>query len=408
MNQCLTPNEFLTGFESTAMPTRGCDVLRASHHLERYAYDLQLVKRLGIQRMRYSIPGNYIYANGPHPDWSLIDGPMAMIRELGIGVIADLVHHTSAPTGVLGDDFFANPNLPAWLEDYALEVLDRYGDAVQAVTVFNEPYLTTQFCGELGIWYPFRMGSEHFVEMLLNVATAIVRTSNAIRKHHPKVQLVYVGTCETHAARDTQNADAVAWANFLNQRRFVADDLVAGKVVAGHPLYQYLLEHGGNAHTLAWLGEHGVRPDVRGLDYYRQSEWDWTGTRQGEWRERRHGFAAVAREYWEHLGDVPLMLSETNYFGTPEERIQWHREMVGEYCRLKEQGADLRGYCWYPMLSSVDFQHMLLHERGDVDPVGIYDLDEKRWERVPTAFTREIARQLGGEVVEPEVARLAA
>ena len=116
MNKKLYPHEFVTGFESTAMPTRGTDVLQASNHLERHAHDLDLVKRLGIQRLRYSIPCNYIYARGHEPDWTEIDPPMAVIRELGIHVIADLVHHTAAPVAVLGEDFFANPGLAPWLE----------------------------------------------------------------------------------------------------------------------------------------------------------------------------------------------------------------------------------------------------------------------------------------------------
>lgn len=401
MNKELYPHEFVTGFESTAMPTRGTDVLRASNHLERHAHDLDLVKRLGVRRIRYSIPGNYIYAHGHEPDWSEIDPPMEAIKELGIHVIADLVHHTAAPVAVLGEDFFASPNLAPWLEEYALAVLERYGSTVQGVTVFNEPYLTTQFCGELGIWYPFRRGSQHFVEMLLNVAVAMTRASRAIRKYFPEVELVHVGTCETHAAGDPTNEAAVKWARFLNRRRFIVDDLIGGKVDEHHPLYHYLIQHGGSEKVLRWLQEHGARPDVRGLDYYRQSEWSWSDRREGVWREERAGFAAVAREYLDYLGDVPVMLTETNYFGTPEDRIVWHREMVAEYCKLRNQGVDLRGYCWYPLLSSVDFQHMLLENRGDVDPVGIYDLDDERWERIPTAFTAEIAQALNGAVVEP-------
>ena len=46
---------------------------------------------------------------------------------------------------------------------------------------------------------------------------------------------------------------------------------------------------------------------------------------------------------------------------------------------------------------------MRLEDRGDVDPLGIYDLCERRWERIPTAFTEEIARTLGGKLVEPEI-----
>jgi hypothetical protein len=384
------------------MPTRGTDVLKASNHLRRYAYDLRLVKALGIQRLRYSIPGNYIYAQGPQPDWAQIDPLMAMLQDLGLQPIADFVHHTSAPVSILGEEFFASPNLPTWLEEYVLAVLERYGDLIQAVTVFNEPYLTTQFCGEYGIWYPFRNTTQHFVAMLIKVATAVVRTSRAIRQHFPHVQLVHVDTCEAHAPAAEGSQPAVAWAKLMNQRRFLADDLIAGKVDEMHPLFHYLRRHGAAEQDLQWLVEHGVRPDVRGFDYYQQSEWCWQAPRQGGWRTDRLGFAAVAAQYVAHLGDLPVMLSETNFFGSPQERLHWHQQMVTQYCLLKEQDVDLRGYCWYPFINSVDFQHMLLENKGDSDPVGIYDLDEARWERRPTAFTRALATQLGGEVIEPE------
>lgn len=401
MNDLLSPAEYLTGFESTAMPTRGTDVLEASHHLQRYAYDLRLVRALGIRRLRYSLPGNYIYARGPQPDWSWIDLPMQMIQELGLQPIADLVHHTSAPVSLLGEAFFANPSLSTWLEEYALAVLERYNGVIQAITIFNEPYLTTQFCGERSIWYPFRSGVQSFVEMLLNVMTAIVRTSRAIRKHFPHVQLVHVETCEHHTACDPTDAEVVRWTNFMNHRRFLADDLMAGRVDEMHPLFGYLRNAGADQQTLRWLTEHGAPPDVRGLDYYAQSEWEWQRNDQARWRQQRLGFAGLTRQYLDHLGNIPMMLSETNFFGSPEERIRWHREMVTQYCLLKAQGVDLRGYCWYPMISSVDFQHLLLENRGDVDPVGIYDLDRQRWERLPTTFTLALAAELGGEVIPP-------
>lgn len=383
------------------MPTRGTDVLRDSNHLRRCAYDLQLVKALGIRRLRYSIPGNYIYAGGAQPDWSAIDPPMQVMGELGLQPIADLVHHTSAPVNLLGEAFFANPSFSAWLEEYALAVLERYGDLIQAITVFNEPYLTTQFCGERGIWYPFRNGAQPFVEMLLNVMTAVVRTSQAIRKHFPHVQVVQVDTCEHHTACDPANAEAVHQARFMNQRRFLADDLQAARVDEAHPLFGYLIGAGADEQVLRWLMEQGSPPDVRGLDYYAQSEWEWQRADQARWPQQRLGFAAITAQYLDHLGTIPVMLAETNFFGSPEERLHWHRQMVTQYCLLKKQGVDLRGYCWYPMISSVDFQHLLLKNCGDVDPVGIYDLDRQRWERLPTAFTQALAAELGGAVIQP-------
>jgi hypothetical protein len=58
--------------------------------------------------------------------------------------------------------------------------------------------------------------------------------------------------------------------------------------------------------------------------------------------------------------------------------------MLDEYQSLLQAHRDLRGFCWFPFINSTDFQHMLLKYQNDVDPIGIYDLDKERWERIPT------------------------
>jgi len=78
------------------------------------------------------------------------------------------------------------------------------------------------------------------------------------------------------------------------------------------------------------------------------------------------------------------MLSETNFFGPGEARAAWFQNMWQEYQALLKKGYDLRGFCWFPFVNSTDFQHLLLKNPNDIDPVGIYDLDTERHERIPT------------------------
>jgi beta-glucosidase/6-phospho-beta-glucosidase/beta-galactosidase len=372
---------FLTGFESTYMPYIGTDVLEGTRHNERFKDDFALVKALGITRLRYPASWNYVERTPGVFDWSALDPKMESLQALELTPIIDLVHHTSIPEMVFPDGF-ANKDFPARLQEFAQRFADRY-PWVKQYTVFNEPYITAQLCGEMGVWFPHYKGEKSFIRMMLNVSCAIVQTTQALIAQVPDAQFIHVETCESHTVSHTGNLEAVERAQFLNQRRFIIDDLLLGWVTPEHRLYCYLLEKGVTESELAWFTENQGRIDVRGLDYYRQSEMVWIDGSKGLWAEERRGFAAVAMDYVDRYR-VPVMLSETNYFGDGSARLMWLKNMLREYVVLCQRAEDVRGFCWFPFICSTDFQHMLLEKHNHVDPVGLYDLDEARWERVPT------------------------
>ncbi|MGZ3304622.1 MAG: family 1 glycosylhydrolase, partial [Asticcacaulis sp.] len=324
-------------------------------------------------------------------DWALLDDKLEALRENGLTPILDLVHHTALPDAILPDGFAA-PDFADRLEDFAARCGERY-PWVTHYTLFNEPYLTTQFCGEFGIWFPYHTGGPSFVAMMLNVGRAIMRSAKVLRQAVPGVRFMHPDTCEQHRPLDPADAEAVARANFANQRRFIFDDLLHGLITPQHPLHAYLRDNGASDADLEWFQDHATPIDIRGLDYYRQSEWETVSDGPNRWAENRRGFAAVAADYVERYS-LPVMLSETNYFGTSEDRVAWMRDMLREYASLARQYPQVSGFCWFPFVSSTDFQHMLMQYRNDVDPVGIYDLGPDRWDRVPTGLVdliREMA-----------------
>ncbi|MGZ3298792.1 MAG: family 1 glycosylhydrolase, partial [Asticcacaulis sp.] len=144
---------FLTGFESTYMPGVGTDILAGTRHNERFRHDFELVKALGIRTLRYPASWNYVQAQPGQWDWALLDDKLEALRENGLTPILDLVHHTALPDAILPDGFAA-PDFADRLEDFAARCGERY-PWVKHYTLFNEPYLTTQFCGEFGIWFPY-------------------------------------------------------------------------------------------------------------------------------------------------------------------------------------------------------------------------------------------------------------
>lgn len=90
-------------------------------------------------------------------------------------------------------------------------------------------------------------------------------------------------------------------------------------------------------------------------------------------------------EYHERYG-LPCMLTETNIRGYASDRASWLKYTL-EQCELaQEAGVPLLGYCWFPFLDSCDWDSLLFHCRGAVDPVGVYWLDSAL-ERRPSAMS---------------------
>jgi dTDP-4-dehydrorhamnose reductase len=372
---------FMTGFESTYMPGIGTDVLEGTRHNERFLHDFGLVQDLGITTIRYPASWNYVERTPGQFDWDLLDRKLHALQARGIAPILDLVHHTSVPEGVFPAGF-ADPDFPTRLAEFAGRCAERY-PWITTYTVFNEPYLTTQFCGEFGVWFPYHKGPQAFVAMLMNVCRGIVLAAERLREIVPGVEFMHPDTCERHRALNPADREAALAAALANARRFLVDDLLLGGVDADHGFHRYLIDNGVRDGDLAWFAGRASPIDIRGLDYYRQSEWEYISATEKRWAEHRVGFRAVAEDYIAHLG-LPVMLSETNFFGTPAERLSWLRGMLEDYDVLAAAHPDIRGFCWFPFISSTDFQHMLLQYRNDVDPVGIYDLDAERWHRIRT------------------------
>jgi beta-glucosidase/6-phospho-beta-glucosidase/beta-galactosidase len=367
------------------------DSLHTTRHTEHFRQDLRLVQRAGVRSLRYPAPWHSIEARRGEYRWDWMDEAMGALRELGLDPIVDLVHHTSFPDWLEGG--FSNPELPRAELEFAQAFAERYPWASR-YTVFNEPWLTTFMCGFQGVWPPHGRSPEVFVPMLLNVGRAICEVSAMLNRTVRGLELIHVETCEHHKALD---AESEVFAEMLNERRFLMHDLVLGRMHEGHLLYPYLSAHGMTSEDVAWFAEHRARIDVLGLDYYSHSEYQFHKhgaiVPSGEPR----GFAAVARDYIDRYG-LPVMLSETNVRGYVFDRISWLKYIVEQCEQLVADGVDFRGLCWFPFIDSTDWDSLLQHARGHVDPVGIYWLDGKREARYPSLLSRYFGQLARGEL----------
>ena len=388
----MPPLEIIGAFESTYLPAHDVDIIETSGHAVRWREDLELLRELGVTRLRYPVRWHRVEPEPGARDWAHIDEVMAFLRLEGFEPILDLVHHTSYPRWLTGG--FADPRFGPAFVAFAEDVARRY-PWIPAYTLFNEPFATLFLSGHEAVWPPYHHGMEGFVGLLRNVLPSLAEASRRVRAILPAAQHVWTDSCEGHAGLDPAGE---AFAAYCDDRRFFAIDAMLGR--AGdrdRPFVAAVCAAGGE--DLLEL-EPG-RVDVVALDYYVHHEWCYRGRGghppleiaarlrhphgpghpqdlgvEGIVPSRRpRGLAALAGEYHRHLG-LPMILGETNLRGSTPDRATFLKHTLEQCEQARAAGVPLSGYCWFGLLDSLDWSSLLEHCRGDIDPVGVIALDE--------------------------------
>ncbi len=186
----------------------------------------------------------------------------------------------------------------------------------------------------------------------------------------------------------------------LDERRFLALDLISGRVDDRAPIYPYLAEHGLTAADLQWFRENAVTPDVIGVNYYprfsngRLEDGAFTPVRSDA-----RGLRTLVELYTDRYR-LPIAITETSLVGTAEEKIEWLRESAAEIAALRSEGHDIVGFTWFPFFTMVDWLYRFDHRPADewFMEFGIVDLRrgaDQVLERVPNpafAVFQELAQ----------------
>lgn len=365
---------WLTGFECSTFPQQGMDQLELTQHDRFYASDLLLARdSAGCRTIRYGIRWHIV---NPRPgvfDWSSLDGPMELMRELGMEPIVDLFHF-GTPTwlerGVL------NPAFPDAQAELSRAFARRY-PWILWYTPTNEPYILAQFGAETGGWYPHGSGPADFARAMEHVGRGLVESWREITAVRPDARCMTSDTGEFWHAADEGVA---AHAERMNQRRFVVHELVAGRVGPQHPLLGWLREIGLSEGSLRWFREHAIPLDIIGLDHYPHSEHRLRTGPDGELidetmpLELQHGPGELARQYFERLGR-PMIFAETGAPGSDEVKIAWLDRLVDQVRTVRAEGVPVIGITWWGLIDQVDWGQGLQRLRYDIDPTGLYRLE---------------------------------
>lgn len=380
-----------TGLECSAPLIAGGlrqDELLKTGHWERYAEDFALISDLGVRFVRYGIPFHVVGANVEQLDWDWTDRALDALRRAGLEPIADLLHF-----GVPDDlDGVGDPRLPERFGRYAAAFAERY-PWVRYYTAVNEPLVCAVGSAGLGWWNERRRDDRSLVAAIDALCAAAIVGSQRIRERLPDAIFIQSDACEVYLPATPEATDRVA---FLNERRFVAFDLVYGRSPSP-TVVDWLSRNGMTDARFEWFRQHGSSEGcIAGLDYYRGNEWTVTTDGRAHPARRRLGFARLARQYHAHL-KMPFMLAETNIEGPTVAR--WLAETWDDALALRDEGLPIRGYCWYGFIDHVDWDSALRRNRGRVNPCGLAGLD-RRLHPVAETYTR-LAHAAARGVLEP-------
>lgn len=368
---------------------------RAGHDTR--VQDLDLFAELGLRRLRYPVLWELAAPDDPHRiDWRWADERLNKLRTLNIDPIAGLVHHGSGPryTNLLDERF---PNL---LAEYAGEVALSF-PWIERYTPINEPLTTARFSGLYGHWYPHRRDDHSFVRALLVECRATVLAMQAIRRVNPRAQLI-----QTDDLGNTTSTPKLAYqAEFQNERRWLAWDLLCGRVDESHFLWKYLVRSGARADELAWFHDNPCPPDVIGINHYLTSDRHldetlhqftecWGGNGRDTYADIEavrvldevSGIGGALRDAWDRYR-IPIAITEAHLGCTREEQLRWLAHIWRSAQQARAAGADVCAVTVWALLGSFDWDSLVTRQTGHYEP-GAFDVrgDVPR----PTALARLI------------------
>jgi hypothetical protein len=315
--------EIGSGIDATKVACAKTNIARLIEHDTRFRRDFEMIAEAGVKFLRIPIWWDEVEAEPEVYNWSLMDAIMHSLRELGITVMLDPLHHNLLPDWL--ENGYLDPEFPARYTKFVQLCLERYR-WIPEVTPINEPLTNALMCGHMGRWYPYHRSEKSFVAMLTNITKAVCMVTDMVTRTFPHVRIVRVDTCEYHQVRDPEvDKDSFRTVAHLNERRFLADDLCFGKVDDSHPLREYLDENGFTEHDAEWLRHNRATIHTLGIDPYLFHDMDWSDNAPGLIRpsQKPIGLAALSAQYWDrYQTDVEdMMITEFNLRGYHTDRI---------------------------------------------------------------------------------------
>jgi beta-glucosidase/6-phospho-beta-glucosidase/beta-galactosidase len=378
---------FATGIENSYPTIDGgkvrIDEMEKCGHYKFWQKDFELVQELGISFLRYGPPIHTTWLGPGKYDWAFADLTFRDLFRRNIAPIVDLCHF-GVPDWV-GN--FQNPDFPALFADYARAFAQRY-PWVQLYTPVNEMYICAVFSALYGWWNEQLSSDQAFVTALKHIVKANVLAMQAILEVRPDAIFIQSESSEYFHA---ENPAAIKAAELMNTRRFLSLDLNYGRRVDSE-MYEYLTDNGMTRSEYHFFLENKMkRFCIMGNDYYKTNEHRVAADGSTRASGEVFGYHVITRQYHDRYR-LPVMHTETNLVQGPcgDEAVNWLWKEWANVLRVRNDGVPIIGFTWYSLTDQVDWDSALRDNRGNVNTLGLYDLD-RNIRPVGTAYKQLIS-----------------
>ena len=365
---------FATGIENSYPTVDGGrkrqDELEKCRFYENWRTDFQLVEDLGVKVLRYGPPLHKVWLGDGRYDWEFTDLTMADLKRRNITPIIDLCHF-GVPDWI-GN--FQNPDFPALFARYASDFAKRF-PWVQLYTPVNEMYVCAMFSARYGWWNEQMSSDRAFVTALKIIVRANVLAMQEILAVRPDALFIQSESSE-HFHPD--EPASIELAGMLNAERFLSLDLNYGQKVDSQ-MFTYLLDNGMTRDEYDFFQRQNLKAHcIMGNDYYVTNEHrvasDGSTTAAGE----VFGYSQITMQYYARYR-LPVMHTETNISqgATGQEAVNWLWKEWSNVLEMRHRGVPVLGFTWFSLIDQVDWDTALREDNGNVNPLGLYDLDRK-------------------------------
>jgi beta-glucosidase/6-phospho-beta-glucosidase/beta-galactosidase len=343
------------------------DEMEKTGHYTRWKEDFGLVKEMGMEFLRYGPPYFKTHTGPGKYDWSFTDETMNELDRLTITPIVNLCHF-GVPDWV-GD--FQNPDWPELFAEYARAFAQRFPNQ-SFYTPVNEIFICATFSAQYGWWNECLSDDKAFVTALKHLCKANILAMQAIVEIQPDATFIQSESSEYYHAEAPECREL---ADFLNEKRFLSLDLSYGHPVSVD-MYLWLMANGMTADEYKWFMDNSAikAKCIMGNDYYVTNEHtvhaDGSTSASGE----IFGYYVITRQYYDRYRR-PVMHTETNI--SEPDAVRWLKKEWSNIYRFKQDGFPIIGFTWFSLLDQVDWDSALRNNAGNINPLGLYDLDRK-------------------------------
>jgi hypothetical protein len=142
-------------------------------------------------------------------------------------------------------------------------------------------------------------------------------------------------------------------------------------------MFEYLMDNGMTKEEYHFFLHNRLKQHcILGNDYYMTNEHRVHPDGLTEASGEVFGYTEITRQYYDRYR-LPVMHTETNMkeglLGT--EAVQWLWKEWASVLRLRNDGIPTVGFTWYSLTDQVDWDTALREQNGNVNPLGLYDLD---------------------------------